>query len=198
MNRTGKAERTTAETSIAVRIDLDGTGVGEISSGIAFFDHMLAQLAKHGLIDLDLRASGDIEIDAHHTVEDCGIVLGRALSEALGDRGGITRMADALVPLDDALARVVVDLSGRGYLAYDGEFDSERLGDLDTQLIREFLYALSINAGLNLHVSILAGHNDHHRAEALFKALARALRQAVSIDPRRGGQVPSTKGTLDG
>ena len=195
--RIGKAERTTAETSIAVHIDLDGTGSGEISSGIAFFDHMLAQLAKHGLIDLDLRASGDIEIDAHHTVEDCGIVLGRALAQALGDRSGITRMADALVPLDDALARVVVDLSGRGYLAYEGEFDSERVGDLDTQLIREFLYALSINAGLNLHVSILAGHNDHHRAEALFKALARALRQAVSLDPRRGGQVPSTKGTLD-
>lgn len=196
--RTGKSERTTAETSIAVHIDLDGSGGGQISSGIAFFDHMLAQLAKHGLFDLDLRASGDIEIDAHHTVEDCGIVLGRALAQALGDRSGITRMADALVPLDDALARVVVDLSGRGYLAYDGEFDGERVGDLDTQLIREFLYALSINAGLNLHVSILAGHNDHHRAEALFKALARALRQAVSIDPRRGGQVPSTKGTLDG
>lgn len=195
--RIGKAERTTAETSISVHIDLDGTGSGEISSGIAFFDHMLAQLAKHGLIDLNLRASGDIEIDAHHTVEDCGIVLGRALAQALGDRSGITRMADALVPLDDALARVVVDLSGRGYLAYEGEFDGARVGDLDTQLIREFLYALSINAGLNLHVSILAGHNDHHRAESLFKALARALRQAVSLDPRRAGQVPSTKGTLD-
>lgn len=196
--RIGKAERTTAETSIAVNIDLDGTGSGEISSGIAFFDHMLAQLAKHGLFDLDLRANGDIEIDAHHTVEDCGIVLGRALARALGDRSGITRMADALVPLDDALARVVVDLSGRGYLAFEGDFDGERVGDLDTQLIREFLYALSINAGLNLHASILAGHNDHHRAEALFKALARALRQAVTIDPRRRGQVPSTKGTLDG
>ena len=196
--RIGKAERTTAETSIAVHIDLDGTGSGAIASGIAFFDHMLAQLAKHGLFDLDLNASGDIEIDAHHTIEDCGIVLGRALSEALGDRSGITRMADALVPLDDALARVVVDLSGRGYLAYDGEFESARVGDLDTQLIREFLYALAINSGINMHVSILAGHNDHHRAEALFKALARALRQAVSIDPRRRGQVPSTKGTLDG
>ena len=196
--RIGKSERTTAETSISVRIDLDGAGSGDISSGIAFFDHMLAQLAKHGLIDLELRASGDIEIDAHHTVEDCGIVLGRALAQALGDRSGITRMADALVPLDDALARVVVDLSGRGYLAYDGRFDDTRVGDLDTQLIREFLYALAINAGLNLHVSILAGHNDHHRAEALFKALARALRQAVALDPRRLGQVPSTKGTLDG
>ena len=196
--RIGKAERTTAETSIAVHIDLDGAGSGAIASGIAFFDHMLAQLAKHGLFDLDLNASGDIEIDAHHTIEDCGIVLGRALTEALGDRSGITRMADALVPLDDALARVVVDLSGRGYLAYDGEFESARVGDLDTQLIREFLYALAINSGINMHVSILAGHNDHHRAEALFKALARALRQAVSIDPRRRGQVPSTKGTLDG
>ncbi len=196
--RIGKAERTTAETSIAVQIDLDGTGSGEIASGIAFFDHMLAQLAKHGLFDLRLKAGGDIEIDAHHTVEDCGIVLGRAMAEALGNRSGISRMADALVPLDDALARVVVDLSGRGYLAFDGEFDSSRVGDLDTQLIREFLYALAINAGLNLHVSILAGHNDHHRAEALFKALARALRQAVSLDPRRRGQVPSTKGTLDG
>ena len=196
--RIGKAERTTAETSIAVHIDLDGAGSGTIASGIAFFDHMLAQLAKHGLFDLDLNASGDIEIDAHHTIEDCGIVLGRALTEALGDRSGITRMADALVPLDDALARVVVDLSGRGYLAYDGEFESARVGDLDTQLIREFLYALAINSGINMHVSILAGHNDHHRAEALFKALARALRQAVSIDPRRRGQVPSTKGTLDG
>ena len=194
--RSGTAERQTAETQISVRLDIDGTGECDIASGIRFFDHMLAQLAKHGLIDLQLHARGDIEIDGHHTVEDCGIVLGRALSQALGERTGITRMGDACVPLDDALAQVVVDISGRGYLAFDAKFDNPRVGDLDTQLIHEFLYALAINAGLTLHVKLLAGHNDHHRAEAMFKALARALRQAMDLDARRAGQVPSTKGTL--
>ncbi len=195
-NRCGNSQRNTAETQISVSVDLDGTGECDVSSGVRFFDHMLAQVAKHGLVDLQLVARGDLDIDAHHTIEDCGIVLGRAISQALGDRAGITRMGDATVPLDDALAQVTIDLSGRGFLALDAAFASEKVGDLDTQLIQEFLYALAINAGANLHVRLLAGHNDHHRAEALFKALARALRLAAAPDPRRQGQIPSTKGTL--
>ena len=194
--RSAEATRKTLETAVRVEIELDGSGENDINTGIAFFDHMLAQVARHGLFDLNIVAEGDLEVDAHHTVEDVGIVLGEAISEALGDRAGIGRMADATVPMDEALAQVAVDLSGRGHSSFEGEFANAEIGDLETQLIPHFIDSLARHAGANIHVRILAGQNDHHKCEAAFKALARALDAATAIDERRGGQVPSTKGTI--
>src|SRR5947209_511342 len=196
--RAGERVRRTAETDIRVRVALDGTGVARIGTGVPFFDHLLDQLARHGLFDLEVQAAGDLEVDAHHTVEDVGICLGGAFAEALGDRRGIARMADRTIPLDEALIQVAVDVSGRPFAAIDLRFHGERIGSLPTELVEHFLQSFATEARLTLHVRELAGRNDHHRAEATFKALARALRDAVALDPRRAGSVPSTKGPLRG
>ncbi|MDI7274521.1 MAG: imidazoleglycerol-phosphate dehydratase HisB [Anaerolineae bacterium] len=195
MERRAEVTRETQETSVTVRIDLDGTGRHEISSGVPFLDHMLTQVAVHGLIDLSVAAQGDLEVDDHHTLEDVGIVLGQAIRKALGDARGLARYGSAIVPMDDALALVAVDLSGRPFLAYDVRFAREAIGRFDAQLLEEFLRALTGHAGITLHVRMLAGRNAHHMAEAMFKALGRALCQAVRVDPRRTG-VPSSKGEL--
>ena len=194
--RTASVNRTTAETGITAEIDLDGSGRGEIATGIGFLDHMLAQLARHAPMDLTLHADGDRHIDDHHTVEDCGIVLGRALAEAAGDKRGITRYGAALLPMDEALVRVALDLSGRPFLVWRVAFPTEKIGSFDTQLVREFFQALAGAGGVTLNVECLGGENSHHIAEAAFKGLARALGQALAPDPRRGGELPSTKGTL--
>ena len=194
--REGRCERRTAETDIAVRIRLDGSGECAIDTGIGFLDHMLEQIARHGLFDLEVRARGDLHIDAHHTTEDIGICLGLALREALGEKRGIVRYAHAYVPLDEALTRVVVDISGRPWLVWNVDFPTEKVGTFDTELFREFFYALAVNAGITLHVENLHGANTHHIAETCFKGLARALRAAVAVDPRQGDAVPSTKGSL--
>jgi imidazoleglycerol-phosphate dehydratase len=189
-------QRTTRETSVEVAIDVDGSGTSDISTGIGFLDHMLESLARHGRLDLTVRATGDLHIDAHHTVEDVGIVLGQALNQALGTRAGIRRFADATVPLDEALAHVALDLSGRPYAVLDLPFGGPMLGTLPTELVAHFLQSLAHEARMTLHARVLAGDNDHHRAEAVFKALARALESATRLDPRLGGGIPSTKGTL--
>ncbi len=194
--RRAGVERTTNETSLAVMVDLDGTGQYDIDTGIGFLDHMLAQLARHGLIDLHVRARGDLHIDGHHTTEDCGIALGQAVAKALGDKRGITRYGHAYVPMDDALSRVALDISGRPYLAWRVRFTVERLGGLDTELVREWFHAFAQNAGLTLHVECLSGDNNHHIVESCFKALARALSTAMAIDLKRADTVPSTKGSL--
>ncbi|WP_038035228.1 imidazoleglycerol-phosphate dehydratase HisB [Thermopetrobacter sp. TC1] len=194
--RTGRVTRKTRETEIELSIDLDGSGRADIDTGIGFLDHMLDQIARHGLMDLSVRARGDLHIDAHHTTEDVGIVLGQALREALGDKRGIVRYGHAYVPLDEALTRVVIDVSGRPWLVWKVVFPTEKIGTFDTELVHEFFYALAINAGLTLHVETLYGRNSHHIAETCFKAFARALRMAVSHDPRQGDAVPSTKGAL--
>jgi len=196
MSREATIERTTSETSIRTRLNLDGSGAARIGSGIPFFDHMLTLFARHGLFDLDLEAKGDIEVDFHHTVEDAGITLGQALTKALGDKKGIRRYGFAYVPMDEALVRAVVDLSGRPYLAYRPPSSVEPIGgNFSFQLVEEFLRAFSVAGGMNLHVDILAGRDAHHMAEGVFKALARALDSATQIDPRVQG-VPSTKGVL--
>jgi imidazoleglycerol-phosphate dehydratase len=194
--RVAERSRRTRETSIDVRLDLDGTGTAEVSSGLPFFDHMLDQLGRHGCLGLSAHAKGDLEVDAHHTVEDVGFVLGQALSDALDDRRGIRRYGDALVPMDEALVQVALDLSGRALLAYDVAMPPSRLGTYDTSLTPEFLRALCRGAGLTLHVRLLAGSDPHHCTEAVFKAVARALFEAVSRDARGPGEVPSTKGVL--
>ena len=194
--RQASITRTTKETDIAVSITIDGTGRAGIDTGIGFLDHMLEQIAKHGLMDLSIRARGDLHIDAHHTTEDVGITLGQAFKQALGDKKGITRYAHAYVPLDEALTRVVVDISGRPWLVWQVDFPTEKIGTFDTELVHEFFYAFAINAGVTLHVETLYGRNSHHIAETCFKALARALRAAAAIDPRMGGAIPSTKGAL--
>ena len=188
-------QRTTNETDIRVGLNLDGTGVHEISTGIPFFDHMLAQLARHGRMDLEIAARGDLEIDGHHTVEDVGLTLGQVFDEALGERRGIARFAHAYVPLDEALSRVVVDFSGRGYLVYRARFETAALGDMQTELIEEFFKAFAQNGRLNLHVEVIYGRNQHHIAETMFKAAARALHEATRV-VFDDGQIPSTKGTL--
>jgi imidazoleglycerol-phosphate dehydratase len=188
--------RKTGETDIEISLNLDGTGQAQISTGVGFLDHMLHALARHARFDLGVRAEGDLHIDEHHTVEDVGIVLGRALAQALGDRTGITRMGYAIVPMDEALALVAVDFGGRGYFVFDGQFTGDRIGQLGTSLIPHFFESLAHEGRLNLHARLLAGVDDHHRAEALFKALARALDMATQRDARLAGQVPSTKGTL--
>jgi len=195
-NRTATVSRKTGETDIEITLNLDGTGQASVQTGVGFLDHMLHALARHARFDLTVRASGDLHIDEHHTVEDVGIVLGRAIAEALGNRTGITRMGHAIVPMDEALALVAVDFGGRGYFVFDGEFRTDRIGQVTTTLIPHFFESLAHEGKLNLHARLLAGADDHHKAEALFKALARALDMAVRHDERLAGQVPSTKGTL--
>jgi imidazoleglycerol-phosphate dehydratase len=195
--RQATVNRKTNETEIAITLNLDGSGQAEINTGVGFFDHMLHALARHARFDLTVQASGDLHIDEHHTVEDVGITLGRALNQALCDRKGITRMGQAVVPMDEALAMVAVDIGGRGYFVFDGLFEGERIGQMGTSLIPHFFESLAHEAKLNLHARLLAGRDDHHRAEALFKALARALNQAVKIDPQLSGQIPSTKGAIE-
>lgn len=194
--RRAAVDRATNETRIAVAVDLDGTGRAEIATGIGFLDHMLDQLARHSLIDLTVKAEGDLHIDAHHTTEDTGIAIGQALTKALGDKRGIARYGHAYLPMDEALVRVALDLSGRPFLVWNVTFATDRLGQLDTQLVREFFQAIAQHGGITLHVDMIHGANDHHVAEACFKGLAQALRRAVEIDPRKAGQIPSTKGTL--
>ncbi len=194
-DRTASVERNTNETQLEVAINLDGAGKFSGSLGMPFFEHMLDLFARHGLIDLTIGGKGDLEIDAHHTIEDLGIVLGQALSEALGDKKGITRFGTAYAPMEETLARCVLDVCGRPFLAYNVEFPKERVGDYEVELTEDFFRALAMNSGLTLHLELLSGGNAHHIVEALFKAFARALRDAVAIDPRESG-IPSTKGSL--
>ncbi len=193
--RISTIERITKETAIKVALNLDGKGEARLETPVPFLNHLLAQVAAHGLMDLSIQASGDTAIDDHHTVEDVGIALGQALRQALGDGAGLTRYGWATVPLDEALAQAALDISRRPFLAYEVTFPAERIGDFDTSLVEEFLRALTVHGGLTLHVRLLAGRNSHHIAEAIFKALGRALCQAVTLDPRRQG-IPSTKGML--
>jgi imidazoleglycerol-phosphate dehydratase len=194
--RTGAVTRKTKETDIVASVTLDGTGVANIATGIGFFDHMLEQLARHSLIDIEIRAAGDLHIDQHHTVEDTGIALGQAVRQALGDMAGITRFADVLLPMDETLTRVAVDISGRPFLVFRTKFAQAKIGNFDTELVREFFQAFTTHAAMNIHVETLYGENAHHIAESSFKGLARALRAAVALDPRQKGAIPSTKGLL--
>ncbi len=194
--RTASIERKTNETDISVTVNLDGTGLHDISTGVGFLDHMLEQLSRHSLIDMTVRAKGDLHIDAHHTTEDVGIALGQALKAALGDKRGITRYAHCYLPMDETLTRVALDISGRPWLIWNVAFPTEKIGDFDTELFHEFFYALAMNAGITLHVENLYGRNSHHIAETCFKGLARALRAAAEIDPRAADSLPSTKGAL--
>ncbi|MEE8487547.1 MAG: imidazoleglycerol-phosphate dehydratase HisB [Gemmatimonadota bacterium] len=195
MNRRGAANRETRETSIRVAVDLDGTGRSAISTGVGFLDHMLELLAAHALIDLEVEAEGDLRVDEHHTVEDIGITLGMAMAEALGERRGIRRYG-FLLPMDEALARVVIDLGGRPFVVFEAEFTRQKVGDLATELVEDFVRALAQHLGANIHVRVEYGRNDHHKIEAIFKALGRALRAAIEQDPRMEHRVPSTKGVL--
>jgi len=194
--RTATIERNTAETRISGTVDLDGTGVYDVKTGIGFLDHMLEQLSRHSLIDLTLRAEGDLHIDFHHTTEDSGYVVGAAVAKALGERKGITRYGACLLPMDEALTRVAIDLSGRPFLSWDVPMPTEKLGDMDTELFKEWFRAFAQAAGATLHVDSLKGENTHHIVETCYKGLARALREAVEIDPRKADAVPSTKGAL--
>jgi imidazoleglycerol-phosphate dehydratase len=195
VTRRSDVERQTSETKISLSLSLDG-GAVEVSTGVPFFDHMLDQLGTHGKLGMRIEASGDLEVDAHHTVEDTGIALGQAISEALGNKRGIRRYGDALVPMEEALAQIALDISGRPLLVYDADIPAETIGQYETVLTEEFLQALVRSAGLTLHVRLLAGKNAHHATEAIFKGVARALGDAVSLDPRAGDDIPSTKGTL--
>ncbi|UFN48949.1 imidazoleglycerol-phosphate dehydratase HisB [Roseomonas sp. OT10] len=195
--RTAQIARATAETDISLRLDLDGTGRAEIDTGIGFLDHMLTALAKHALFDLTVVAKGDLHVDFHHTTEDVGIVLGQALRQALGEKRGIRRYGHAVVPMDEALAEAAIDLSGRAFLVWQVEFQRPKIGEMDTELFEEFFRALSSNGLMALHVMLRHGHNAHHVAEGCFKAVARALRQAVERDPRTADAIPSTKGVLE-
>ena len=194
--RKAEITRTTHETAISVSVALDGTGQHRMASGVGFLDHMLDQLSRHALIDITLTAKGDLHIDDHHTVEDCGIALGQALARALGDRRGIRRYGECSLPMDDAQVRCVLDLSGRPYLLWNLSFPTPKIGSFDTELVREFFQALATHGGITLHVDLIHGINSHHIAEAVFKAVARSLRLAVEADPRMAGSIPSTKGTL--
>ena len=196
MSRTASLTRTTTETDISLTLSLDGSGRADIATGIGFLDHMLQQLSRHSLIDLTLRAEGDLHIDFHHTTEDTGYVVGEAVSKALGDRRGIARWGDALVPMDETLTRVALDASNRPYLVWKVNFSKPKLGEMDTELFKEWFQAFAQSAGVTLHVETLYGENNHHIVESCYKGLARSLRQAVTIDPRRAGEVPSTKGVL--
>lgn len=196
--RKATVERKTKETSIRVEVNLDGTGVYNVSTGIGFLDHMLEQLSKHSLMDISLKAEGDIHIDFHHTTEDTGWAIGEAVSKALGDRKGIERFAHAYIPMDETLSRVALDFSGRPYLIWKVDFTKPKLGDMDTELFKEWFQAFSQSAGVTLHVENLYGENNHHIVESCYKGLARALRQAVAINPRKANEVPSTKGVLGG
>jgi imidazoleglycerol-phosphate dehydratase len=194
--RKGAVSRKTSETAIEVALDLDGSGNADVKTGVGFFDHMLDQLARHSLIDLTVRAEGDRHIDDHHTVEDVGIALGQALREALGDKRGVTRYADCLLPMDESLTRVAIDVSGRPFLVFRVEFPTHKIGGFDVELVREFFKALAVNAGLTLHIDNLYGANSHHIAESCFKGVARVLGAALAIDPRQAARIPSTKGAL--
>ncbi len=194
--RKAEITRTTHETEVSVSVTLDGTGQHRMATGIGFFDHMLDQLSRHALIDIALTAKGDLHIDDHHTVEDCGIALGQALARALGDKRGIRRYGECSLPMDDAQLRCALDLSGRPYLVWNVPFPTPKIGSFDTELVREFFQALATHGGITLHLDLIHGLNSHHIAEAAFKAVARSLRQAVEADPRAAGSIPSTKGTL--
>ena len=196
--RQASLKRTTKETDVAVALDLDGTGTSSIATGIGFLDHMLDLLARHSRIDLTVKAKGDLHIDHHHTTEDVGIALGQAVKQALGDMRGITRYADIHMPMDEALTRVAIDISGRPFLVFKAEFVRDKVGTFDTELVEEWFRAFAVNCGITLHVQVLYGSNDHHIAESCFKGLARALRAAVAIDPRTANEIPSTKGSLGG
>lgn len=194
--RSASLSRKTAETDISVNLSLDGSGTYDMNTGVGFFDHMLDQLARHSLIDMTVSAQGDLHIDDHHTVEDVGIALGQALSQALGDKKGIRRYGSCLLPMDDALVRAALDLSGRPFLVWNVDVPTQKIGSFDTELVREFFQALTTHGGITLHVDMLAGINAHHIVEAAFKAVARALRDAVETDPRKADAIPSTKGML--
>jgi len=194
--RTATIERNTHETKIRVDVNLDGTGIYEVKTGIGFLDHMMEQLSRHSLIDLKIEAVGDLHIDFHHTTEDCGIAVGQAVAKALDDKRGIMRYADALSPMDETLTRVAIDLSGRPYFVWKVEFSKPKLGDMDTELFREWFQAFAMNSGATLHIENLYGVNNHHIVESCFKGLARVLRQAITIDPRKSDAIPSTKGVL--
>ncbi len=196
MSRKASIDRKTKETAIKATVDLDGTGAFKIKTGVGFLDHMLEQLSRHSLIDIELEAKGDLHIDFHHTAEDSGIVLGQAIAKALGDKQGITRYASVHLPMDETLTRVAIDVSGRPYLIWKVDFSRDKIGDMDTELFREWFQAFAQNAGITLHIETLYGENNHHIAETCFKGLARALRAAVTLDPRQAGRVPSTKGML--
>ena len=190
--------RKTTETSVSATVSLDGTGTYDMKTGVGFFDHMMEQLARHSLIDMKIEAKGDLHIDDHHTVEDCGIALGQAVAKALGDRKGIRRYASADLPMDETLTRCAIDVSGRPFLVFKVNFPRQKIGNFDTELVREWFQAFAMNSGITLHIENAYGENAHHIAESCFKALARALRVAIEIDPRQSGIIPSTKGTLAG
>jgi imidazoleglycerol-phosphate dehydratase len=196
MMRAASVSRRTAETDVSLSIALDGTGKAEVATGVGFLDHMLELFARHGLFDLNVKVKGDLLVDQHHTTEDTGIALGQAFQQALGDKKGITRYFDIHLPMDETLTRIALDISGRPFLVFRTAFPTQKIGNFDTELVREFFQAFAINAGLTLHVETLYGENSHHIAESCFKGLARALRHAVSVDPKEGGRIPSTKGTL--
>jgi imidazoleglycerol-phosphate dehydratase len=196
--RQATVKRATKETDVEVSVNLDGSGAATIATGIGFFDHMLDLLARHSRIDIQVNAKGDLHIDHHHTTEDVGIALGQAVKQALGDMKGITRYADVHVPMDEALTRVAIDVSGRPFLVFDATFTRDKVGSFDTELVQEWFQAFAMNSGMTLHVKTLYGSNDHHIAESCFKGLARALRAALAIDPRAAGEIPSTKGRLGG
>ncbi|WEJ62864.1 imidazoleglycerol-phosphate dehydratase HisB [Thiomicrorhabdus lithotrophica] len=194
--RTANVERDTLETQITISVNLDGEGTAKLDTGVPFFEHMLDQIARHGMIDLDIKANGDTHIDDHHTVEDIGITLGQAINKAVGDKKGITRYGHAYVPLDEALSRVVIDLSGRPGLVFNADFTREKIGNFETELVFEFFQGFVNHANATLHIDCLRGHNSHHQAETIFKAFGRALRMALSQDERMAGKMPSTKGSL--
>lgn len=196
--RTGSISRKTAETEVSVTVNLDGSGVYSVDTGIGFLDHMIEQLSRHSLIDLKVRVKGDLHIDGHHTTEDCGIAIGQAIAQALGDKRGITRYGTAYAPMDEALARVALDISGRPVLVWKAAFTQARLGTMDTEMFEHWFQSVAQNAGITLHVECLYGSNNHHIIEGIFKAFARALREAVAIDPRKADAIPSTKGQLGG
>lgn len=196
--RTGSVERKTAETSIAITVNLDGTGVYDVSTGIGFLDHMVEQFSKHSLIDVTMKVSGDLHVDQHHTTEDSAIALGQALAEALGDKAGIGRYGSAYSPMDETLSRVALDISGRPYVVWKAAFSQEKLGEWDTELIEHWFHSVAQTAGLTLHIELLYGSNNHHICESIYKGFARAMRIAVERDPRKGDAVPSTKGQLGG
>jgi imidazoleglycerol-phosphate dehydratase len=194
--RQASVTRTTNETDISLDLDLDGTGEAKIQTGVGFLDHMLDLFARHGLFNLSVTVKGDLHIDQHHSIEDCGIALGQAFAKALGDKKGIARYGNCLLPMDETLTQIAVDVSGRAFLVFNSPFPTEKIGEFDTQLVREWFQAFTMNAGITLHVQLLEGSNSHHIAESCFKGLARALRMAVALDPREAGRIPSTKGML--
>jgi imidazoleglycerol-phosphate dehydratase len=196
MSRTGQVERATEETKVLIEIDLDGSGLTNVGTGIGFFDHMLGSFGKHALFDMTVQVEGDLHIDAHHTIEDTAIALGQAFAQAAGDKSGTKRFGNALIPMDETLAEAAIDISGRPFLAWNVDFERPKIGEMDTELFEEFFRALAFNAMITLHITRRAGRNAHHVAEACFKATARALRMAVEFDPRVGDAIPSTKGAL--